>query len=342
MKKIKKLLLNKKTKKTLFTIIVLIIVSTISFIVGKRVGLNTDTSSTNTNIEEVIVEKHTISKTLTSSGQIESAQTEQLSLSTTYYFSSLCVEVDDIVKEGENILQYTNGTYLVAPYDLVITEIAVPSANTIASSSNYVAVKNMDNLIVSLSVSESEIQNIKVDDDVEISLTADSSKTYTGKISKISQVANYSSSGSTFPVEISLENDDSIKLGMSVSCTIKIEELSDVIAVPINAVQINGNNRYVVVIENGETKEVEVTTGLSDDEYVEIKSGLSGGETIRVVTITKESTIRSTSNERGGNSSNRGGMSSSGGFGGEGGMPNMPSDSGRQRSSGNQPPSQGN
>ena len=343
LKKVKSSKVSKKIKKILPTIILVIMVGVVSFIVGKRIGLNTDTSTTNTKIEEATVEKHTITKTLTSSGQIESATTEKLYLSTSYYFSSLCVEEDDIVKKGENILKYTNGTYLTAPYDLVVTSISVPTANTIASSSNYIEVKSMDTLVVSLKVSESEIANISLDDEAEITLTADSSKKYTGKISKISSVATYSSSGSTFPIEITLENDeeDNIKIGMSVSCTINIEELKDVIAVPINAVQINGSKRYVVLIKDGKTEEVEVTTGLSDDEYVEIKSGLDGGETIQIVTVTKQNTIRSNSGDNGnGNSRKGGGMPNDGNFGGE--RPSNGNDSGRQRGSNNQPPGQGN
>ena len=294
--KFKKIKVPKKLKKIMPITLLVLLTGTVSFLVGKQIGLNTDTSSTNTSVKEVKVEKQTIKKTLTSSGEIASANTEKLSLSTSYYYESLCIEEDDIVKKGENILKYTNGTYLTAPYDLVVTSISVPDSNTIASSNNYVEVKDMTNLIVSLNISESEIANLSLAQEVEITLTADSSKTYTGKISKISSVGTYSSSGSTFSVEVTLENDGNIKIGNSVTCTINIEEFKDVIAVPIDAVQINGDKRYVVVVTGGSEKEVEVTTGLSDDEYVQIKSGLSGGETIKVVTVTKQSTIRSDNN----------------------------------------------
>lgn len=288
---------NKTIKRYIAISILIVIVSISSFFIGKRVGLNTDTSKTNTNIEDVKVETQTIKKTLTSSGEIKSSNSENLSLSTSYYFDSLYVEEDDIVKKGEKILKYTNGTYLTAPYDLVITKISVPSVNTKASSNNYIQVENIEDLIVNIDINESEISNISLDQSVDITLTADTSKTYTGKISKISSVGNYSSSGSTFSVEVSIKNDGNIKIGMSVSCVINVEELKDIIAVPISAVYVNGDRRYVVVVDGDDTKEVDVTTGLSDDTYVEIKSGLSGGETIRVVTITKQNTIRSNSGD---------------------------------------------
>ena len=302
----------KKLIKKFFPVLLLTtLVGVVCFFIGKKIGLNTDTQSTNKTIEDVAVEKQTIKKTLTATGQIESSETEKISLNTSYYFDSLYVEEDDIVKKGEKILKYTNGKYLTAPYDLVITKINTPDKGSKATSSNYIQVSNMSNLIVTIDVNESEISNIEEGQEVDIALNADSSKKYTGKINKISSVGTYSSSGTTFPVSVSIENDGDIKIGMSVSCTISIEKKEDVLAVPVSAVQINGDRRYVIVVDGKDTKEVDVTTGLSDDTYVEIKSGLNEGETVRVVTVTKQSTIRSSS------SSSR----SKSGFPGSGSMP---------------------
>ena len=191
----------------------------------------------------------------------------------------------------------------------------MPDTKTKATSSNYIEVQNLKKLSISLSINENEISNISLDQEVQISLTADSNKTYTGKIAKIDSIGSYSASGTTFPVEVTLKNDGNIKIGMSVSCVINIDELKDVLAVPINGVQINGDRRYVLVVENGKTKEVDITTGVSNDEYVQVLSGLEGGEIIQVVTTTKQNTIRDKSE-------------SGSGFGGgrnfEGGnMPNM-------------------
>ena len=287
----------KKVQKIFVTIILIAIVGTVMFFIGKQIGLNTDKSSTSTTIEEVTVGNQTIKKTITSSGEIKSTSTEKLSLETTKYFETMCVENDDTVKAGENILKYTNGTYLTAPYDLVISSSSVPETGKKATSSNYVEVQDLGNLVIELSINENEISNIKLDQEVKVTLTADTNKTYTGKISKIDSIGTYSASGTTFAVEVSLKNDGDIKIGMSVSCTINIEELSNVLAVPINSVQINGNRKYVIVVENGETKEADIETGLSNDEYVEVKSGLSGGEVVQVVTTTKQNTVRNSNSK---------------------------------------------
>ena len=328
--KVKKFL--KKTKKYIILIAIIIVLCLISFYIGKRVGLNTDTSTSNTSIEDVKVSKQTIKKTLTSSGQIEASSTEKLSLNTSYYYNSILVETDDVVKKGEKIVKYSNGKYLTAPYDLVIKSTSLPTKGKKATSSNYIEVSNIEDVIVNISINESEIPNIKTGDEVEIVLTSDSSKKYTGEISKISSVGTYSSSGSTFAAIVSLKNDGNIKIGMSVSCTINIEEHTDVLSVPIGAVQINGDRRYVVVVEDGETKEVDVTTGLSDNNYVEIKSGLTTNDTVRVVTVTKQNTFRTTNSRN-----TRSGMSNGNMPSGNGNMPegNFPGSSNSNRNSSN-------
>jgi len=161
-----------------------------------------------------------------------------------------------------------------------------------------------------MAINENEIANISVGQTVEISLTADTSKTYEGTISKIDGAGTYSNSGTTFTVTVTFTNDGNAKLGMSVSCKINIEELTDVLTVPIDAVETSDNKKYVEVVnDDGTTTKTEITTGLSDDEYVEVTSGLEEGQTVQVTTVTEQSETRSTSS----NSKNSGQMSQGGG-----------------------------
>lgn len=287
----------KKFKKILIYLIIIIIISSLTFYIGRQIGLNTDTSTTTITTTEVIVGTQTISQTLTTSGEIETQNEEELELSTSKYFKTMCVEEDDIVSEGDNILQYSDGTYLTAPYDCVIESYSVPDTGEQATSSNYVKIQDMENLKVTISVSESEILSISEGQEVLITLTADDSITYTGELVKISSTGTYQSSGTTFTAYVNFENDGNAKIGMSVSCEITLEEKTDVIAVPIEAVSTDGDTKYVTVVEDGKTTEVEITTGLSDDSYVEVTSGLEGGETIQITTETTESSTRSSSSD---------------------------------------------
>lgn len=94
-------------------------------------------------------------------------------------------------------------------------------------------------------------------------------------------------SGAYYKAVVTMDNDCSLELGMSASCTILLAEKKDVLAVPVGAVHITKNNvRYVnVVNSDGSLKKTKVETGISDATYVEIVSGLTGTEKIRVKTL---------------------------------------------------------
>mgnify|MGYP007086800394 CR=1 FL=1 len=76
---------------------------------------------------------------------------------------------------------------------------------------------------------------------------------------------------------------------MNVDGVITLEEANDVLTIPVDAL-MRGNQVYIkddsVKEQQGPVpasfKAVEVETGLTNDSYVEIKSGLSEGDTVYV------------------------------------------------------------
>lgn len=283
-------------------------------------------SETTTSVKEVTVGTQTITKTLTSSGEIASNVTEELSLNTYRYFSEIYVSENDFVQEGDNILKYTNGKYLTAPYDLVVTKISVPDEGEKCTSAHSITVQSTEELTLSINIDETEISSLAVGQEVEIVANAFEDKTYNGTITKINQVGTYASNGSTFQGTVVFENDGDLKIGMSASCTITLEKAENVVAVPIEAVQTQGNTKYVIVkSEDGSTTNVTIETGLSNDAYVEVKNGLEGGETIQMI---EETTSKSSSGIQGGR--NQGEMMDKFQNGGDFQMPSMPTQSGMQ------------
>ena len=313
--------MNKKNLKKIGSILLIILIILGSFFIGRKSGLMTDTSTTTTTITEETVTKRTIQNTLSASGEISSAETEKIALDIGKYFKAMCVEEDDAVSIGENILEYTDGTYLTATYNLVVSSYSVPETESKCTSSNYIEVQTTDDLIMTISVNENQISKLSKDQEVTITPTTDESLNYTGTVTKIDSVGTYASSGTTFNVSISFKNDGNLKLGMSASCEVVLEEVTNVLTVPIAAVQTEDDKKYVVTInDNGDEENVEITTGLSDDDYVEIKSGLEEGQIVQVVTTTTKSTTRSNNSN-----STHGGRGESGFGGSEEGRGNMPS-----------------
>lgn len=279
---------NKKEKWAILLIIVLIIILVAEIVLYnmpiKSSVSNSKTQSsdikndTNSNVD--IVSTQTVENVLSTSGQVQSGLTEKLSLHASYYLSELIQEENKLIKEGENILSYTNGTYLKAPYDCVIISTSLPDEGDICTTSNYVEVQSLHNLSMSLNISESDINKVEVGDEVNITITSTEEK-LSGKITSISEVGSYSSSGSYFTSTVSFVNTGDIKIGMSATCDIIVEKAENVLAVKSDAVQKSDSGKYVIVSSgDGTTENVYVETGVESEDYIEIKSGLSEGQKV--------------------------------------------------------------
>lgn len=287
---------------------------------------NTEGATQTSSLNQAVASIQTIENTLLSSGQVSSGLTENQYLHTGYYFEELLVSENVLVKEGTNIIEYTNGTYLIAPYDCVVIGTNLPNEDEVCSSSHYVQISSTETLCMSLSVSETDINKIEIGDTVDITITA-SGEQIQGFITSVSEVGTYSSSGSYFTAVVTFDNNGNQKIGMSATCEIIIESAEDVVAVPVEAIQTSDEGKYVIVInEDGTTTNTIVETGISSDAYIEIKSGITENTTVQVEESSDDSTksFSDRMNGRGGNfEGSSGGDMQQGSMPSGASMPNM-------------------
>jgi hypothetical protein len=155
--------------------------------------------------------------TLKTTTEIKSALTENVELHATYYLEEVYVEENEYVKAGENILKYTNGTYLVAPYDCYIIKLNLPDLEGKALNSHYVEISSSNSLMVTMNIDETNIEKVSVGQEATIEVTA-LGKTYQGNVTHIASTGT----NGKFEIEIEFENDDDIKIGMTGTVSITI------------------------------------------------------------------------------------------------------------------------
>lgn len=232
--------------------------------------------------KEYTVESNTITKNLTSAVQVEGSLSEQILTRTGYYYKESYVSENTYISKGENVLKYSNGTYMTAPYNAIVSSISLPEEGGICTDKHYIEFTSIDTLKFSVDIDESEIRYIEIGKEVEIKLNAFEDKTYTGYISHVDSKGTYQNSSSTFGIEITLVNSGNIKIGMSGYTTIIMQEKEDIITIPIEAVKYDGDKKYVSKIsQDGTIQKQEIETGLADSEKVEVLSGLSNSNKIQ-------------------------------------------------------------
>ncbi|MCI6376175.1 MAG: HlyD family efflux transporter periplasmic adaptor subunit [Clostridiales bacterium] len=253
-------------------------------------------------------------------------------------YAALCATRDKQAARLAEMKALMASGCICAPEDGIVASIAQASVNEQAAGTVLASLYVSEEKEMVVTVDELDIINVQPGQDVEIAMDAITDKTYSGKVSKVSQIGTATSGVTVYDVTLSVEGDSQLKLGMNGTATIRIQEVTDVLLAPITALNSSRGSSYVwLKSSDAQTDEpglrVEVETGLSDENYVEILSGLSEGD---VVLITREASVSTSSRDEkmdggmlfdmggglpgaGGNPGGNGGGAPSGNPGGNGG-----------------------
>ena len=180
----------------------------------------------------------------------------------------------------ETLANYT----ITAPISGTVIQKNYQAGETVESGKDMCIIYDMAYLEMTINVDELDINQISVGQDV--SVTADSvDGVFNGKITRVSMVGKTDGGTTTYPVTVQVEEYGALRPGMNVNAEIVVEQATDAIAVPNAAVE-----RGDVVLVTTESPSaanaiadmtapdgyvyVQVETGVSDNNYTEITSGL--------------------------------------------------------------------
>jgi macrolide-specific efflux system membrane fusion protein len=178
-----------------------------------------------------------------------------------------------------------------------------------ASASTVIATLLTHAKVAQLTLNEVDAAKVKVDQKATLSFDAVSGLTIAGKVSEVDTLGTVSQGVVNYSVKILFESeDDRVKPGMSVSASIITALKTDTVLVPSAAVRRTGSIATVQVLNGAtasdpaassqgvtspvppETRTVEV--GISNDQSIEILSGLKEGDQIVTRTVDPNTAVK--------------------------------------------------
>jgi HlyD family secretion protein len=137
---------------------------------------------------------------------------------------------------------------------------------------------------VEIKVHETWIDKIEPNQPAEITIAAFPDKVFTGKVLKKAPLADpdqfLNPDLKVYTTDVSIDGmDDAIKTGMTGKVEVLIDELKDVLYVPIQSV-VTVDDKEICYVMASRAEKREVETGLFNENFVEIKSGLTEGEKV--------------------------------------------------------------
>jgi len=191
-------------------------------------------------------------------------------------------QIEEVVIQIKILEQRMEQSSIKAEFDGVITELNVHQGGMTQTGVPVVEIQDENSLGIYIEVLAED--SMKVAKDMKFIVnTGDELKEL--KVNKIYPKAQPSVSDlgveqRRVRIEADLTEGMSMKIGSELDVVIVLEEKSGVLLVDRDAVYKKAGKEYVTVIEGGNEIEKEVTTGLKDDDYIEITSGLTENEVV--------------------------------------------------------------
>ncbi len=181
------------------------------------------------------------------------------------------------------------------------------------SGATLIQIVDFNNMTVSLRVDEYDISSVYVGQECTVTVTA-LNLTFDSQLTHINRIASSSGGTAYYTVTAEVSVTDDVLPGMQVTVTIPEEEAVDAVILNKDALSFDETNSAYVLMENdaGEMERVYVETGVDNDNYVEIVSGLSDGDTVYVVEETANSATSGLAGLLSGLTGGGGGMPSGG------------------------------
>jgi HlyD family secretion protein len=255
------------------------------------------------------------SKALASDSELETAQANYLTAKASY--DAAAANVLQSKAQLREVMDILYKTTIYSPMDGIVTQLNVELGERVLGSgfsqgTNIMTVADLNNMEAVVDVDENDVVLVSIGDTANVTVDAFGDKIFHGVVKEIGNSAKQTGLGTqeqvvNFSVKIKLiDLDPNLRPGMSCNANIETETVSDVLSVPIQSVtartdvpvkddstkaeqkEENGNEmmkskkpkEVVFLVNNGKAKIVVVETGISDDNYLEIKKGVEEGDEV--------------------------------------------------------------
>ena len=190
-----------------------------------------------------------------------------------------------------NLQEAMNNYTVTSPISGTIIEKNAKAGDALTAGADLCTIYDLSYLVMVINVDELQVSNVSVGQSVQVTADAVPDKTYTGTVTRVSMKGSSNGGTTTYPVTVRIDETEGLRPGMNANAEIVIAEAGNALAVP-NAAIVRGG--YVLVTKDSPSAAnadpdmtapegyvyVPVKIGVSDDDYTQIISGVTGNDTV--------------------------------------------------------------
>ena len=165
-----------------------------------------------------------------------------------------------------------------APVSGIVTELLAESGGVSDPRTKLMSITPFDKIVIKINVPVDDAKRLNIGTRATITMKDSQSKSYTGRVSKISNIAKEDYTGRMVEVEIAIDSNDRLTPGEAVVVEVFSTDKSNALTVnSFSVFQQNGKD-YVYVVENGKIIKKEIEVGvrtLSKYEVLNLEDGMN-------------------------------------------------------------------
>ena len=207
---------------------------------------------------------------------VEFSEDEEIEAGETIYTASqysqdvkaMYTELADLKEQYDSITKLIAAGQITSPSAGVVSAVSVLDGQTVEADTTLLSVASTDVWTATVSVDELDINSIKVGQSVDVELDSLPNETFEGTVTGISDMGTASGGITTYNVYVSVQDNDSFKINMTLNCEIKAQEATGAILVPVDDVRTAGNKSYVMVkVERSEADKAAIRQLITDNDW---------------------------------------------------------------------------
>ena len=226
-----------------------------------------------------------ISNALSFSGNLSLVDSATYTAGSSGKVRTLYVAAGDAVKEDDKLVRLANGETVTAGFDGRVNTLSVAVDDEVQQGDELVQIADFSHLKVTFRVDEYDIGDVAVGMDCTITVTSQE-KNFPSRVDAIDYISASSGNVAYYSATayVDVEAGDGVLPGMQVTVSIPKDAAENVVVLKVDALSFDFANQAFVWMkeESGELRQVYVTTGVSNGNYIEIREGLSDGDEVFV------------------------------------------------------------
>jgi|GEM_PF-1054558 len=178
--------------------------------------------------------------------------------------------------------QRLGDTKLVAPFSGSIVSLDAKVGGSVKPFAPIGVLADPSQLQVETNIPAEQVDSVAVGMAAKVTLDGVQEKTFSGKITSISDKAITWQGQNVYRATIAFDKDAAVPGTMRIGADITLagQTKNNVLIVPAGSVSRDGDRRYTQLVVGGKARRVEVKVGASTADWVEIVSGLQDGDQV--------------------------------------------------------------